>query len=144
MEYFKDCKNPQEVKAEYKRLAKIHHPDLGGDVKIMQIINEQYKTATIYSSLSDGEELEPTGNSRTARRNPYDGDYEDVVIKQRRHTDRYYQYVKEMQEEQEKREKDLKEAVDRLVESIRQRIEDEQKEGWLKSFRSFLKKYQEE
>lgn len=30
------------VKAEYKRLAKIHHPDVGGDTATMQAINTQY------------------------------------------------------------------------------------------------------
>ena len=32
----------EELKAEYKRLCKIHHPDLGGDTATMQEINAEY------------------------------------------------------------------------------------------------------
>lgn len=42
MEYFTNCKNLQELKSEYKRLAKIHHPDAGGDTEIMKKINAEY------------------------------------------------------------------------------------------------------
>lgn len=32
-----------ELKAKYRRLASIHHPDRGGDLSIMQKINKQYQ-----------------------------------------------------------------------------------------------------
>ena len=32
MKFFTDCKTLDELKAEYRRLIKIHHPDRGGDV----------------------------------------------------------------------------------------------------------------
>ena len=31
MKYFTNCKNLDELKKEYRRLAMIHHPDRGGD-----------------------------------------------------------------------------------------------------------------
>jgi curved DNA-binding protein CbpA len=40
--YFQDINTLQELKKEYYRLAKINHPDIGGDVKTMQDINNEY------------------------------------------------------------------------------------------------------
>lgn len=43
--YFENCKTLEELKAEYRRLAKRHHPDCGGDAETMKEINNQYETA---------------------------------------------------------------------------------------------------
>ena len=43
--FFSQIKTIEELKAEYKRLAKLHHPDKGGDVSTMQAINEEYEVA---------------------------------------------------------------------------------------------------
>jgi curved DNA-binding protein CbpA len=40
--YFSECKNLDEVKQLYKSLAKIHHPDKGGDLETMKLINVEY------------------------------------------------------------------------------------------------------
>ena len=40
--YFNDCKNLDEVKRRYKELALKHHPDRGGDTRIMQAVNNEY------------------------------------------------------------------------------------------------------
>lgn len=41
MKYFSDCRTIHEAKARFRELAKTHHPDIGGDSKVMQeIINE--------------------------------------------------------------------------------------------------------
>jgi hypothetical protein len=40
--YFSNCHTQEEAKAEYRRLALIHHPDRGGDLRTMQDINAQY------------------------------------------------------------------------------------------------------
>lgn len=40
--YFNRCTTPEEAKAEYHRLALLHHPDRGGDLRTMQDINAQY------------------------------------------------------------------------------------------------------
>jgi hypothetical protein len=45
MNFFKDCKTIDEVKARYKELAKKFHPDLGGDTVTMQAINAEYEQA---------------------------------------------------------------------------------------------------
>lgn len=43
MKYFNNVKNLQELKAEYKKLVKIHHPDKGGDTETMKQINAEYE-----------------------------------------------------------------------------------------------------
>jgi len=45
VDYFDGLKTVQEVKAEYRRLAMKNHPDLGGDVTVMQVINAAYESA---------------------------------------------------------------------------------------------------
>lgn len=42
MKYFTNCKNLEELKKEFRRLAMIHHPDRGGDQEIMKEINNEY------------------------------------------------------------------------------------------------------
>lgn len=42
MNYFTGCNTAEERKLKWKELAKIHHPDVGGDIKVMQEINRQY------------------------------------------------------------------------------------------------------
>jgi hypothetical protein len=55
MNYFKDCKTLEEVKALYRTLAMHHHPDRGGDVAIMQAINSEYAFAC--AKILKGENL---------------------------------------------------------------------------------------
>lgn len=40
--YFKECKSKEEAKKLYKKLAFKHHPDRGGDVETMKVINNQF------------------------------------------------------------------------------------------------------
>jgi len=43
--YFKTCTTPQQCKELYRKLAKQHHPDNGGDAEAMKAVNNQYKEA---------------------------------------------------------------------------------------------------
>ncbi len=45
MKYFNECKTIDEVKVKYKVLAKLYHPDLGGDTATMQAVNVEYAYA---------------------------------------------------------------------------------------------------
>ena len=45
LNFFKACKSLEEIKSLYKSLAKLHHPDLGGDVEIMKAVNNEYSIA---------------------------------------------------------------------------------------------------
>ena len=42
MKYFINVKSLDELKKEYRRLAMIHHPDVGGSKETMQEINAEY------------------------------------------------------------------------------------------------------
>ena len=43
MKYFNNCKTLDELKAEYRRLVKVNHPDRGGDLETMKAINNEYE-----------------------------------------------------------------------------------------------------
>ena len=77
MAYFGGCKNLQELRAEYRRLAKQHHPDMGGDEKIMMQINAEYdKLSAILPEISaQGEEYKPREEAREAPE-----EYREAVI----------------------------------------------------------------
>lgn len=53
MMYFKECTTIEQVKARYKTLAKIFHPDMGGSTELMQALNAEYATACA-QVLKDG------------------------------------------------------------------------------------------
>lgn len=42
MKYFTECKTLDELKRQYRRLAMLHHPDVGGDLETMKAINNEY------------------------------------------------------------------------------------------------------
>ncbi|SDE65289.1 hypothetical protein SAMN05216464_108102 [Mucilaginibacter pineti] len=54
MQWFKECRTLDEVKALYKKLAKQYHPDLGGDNETMQQINVAYSRACATAIKNDG------------------------------------------------------------------------------------------
>ena len=45
MDFFKGFSTVEEIKIEYKRLARIYHPDLGGDLETMKRLNNEYEAA---------------------------------------------------------------------------------------------------
>ncbi len=42
LKYFKDAITINDIKSMYRDLCKVHHPDLGGDLRVMQEINAEY------------------------------------------------------------------------------------------------------
>lgn len=42
MKYFKNVKTVKELKDTYRKLARTNHPDMGGDVEVMQAINAEF------------------------------------------------------------------------------------------------------
>lgn len=51
MKWFQYIDNIEDLKAEYRRLAMLHHPDRGGDTATMQKINAEY--ARLFETLKD-------------------------------------------------------------------------------------------
>jgi hypothetical protein len=43
--YFADCYTPASIKAKYRKLSKLHHPDCGGDSETFTAIANQYQEA---------------------------------------------------------------------------------------------------
>lgn len=62
MIYFNNCKTIDEVKAQYKKLAKQYHPDLGGDTATMQAINKEYAFACANIAKGQGMTDEEANN----------------------------------------------------------------------------------
>lgn len=42
MKYFKNVRTVDELKKAYKKLARENHPDMGGDMEVMQVINNEF------------------------------------------------------------------------------------------------------
>ena len=42
MKFFENVSNLEDLKKEYKKLAKVYHPDLGGNEEIMKKLNNDY------------------------------------------------------------------------------------------------------
>jgi len=79
MNYFKDCQDVNEIKKEYRRLAKKHHPDLGGDVRIMQEVNAQY-----HAALAGQHKTEYTGSDEKPHTYYYNEETETEITEKLR------------------------------------------------------------
>lgn len=56
--YFIGATTVEAIKARYRRLAMCHHPDKGGDIEVMKVINRQYHEAlqSCHGTTSKGHE----------------------------------------------------------------------------------------
>lgn len=61
--YFKDVKTIEDLKKQYRKLAKQYHPDLGGTDAEMKIINKEYEK--LFEQVKSG----ATGKERNANVN---------------------------------------------------------------------------
>lgn len=57
MDYFKGIKTLMVLKMRYRELCKQFHPDLGGDLETMKMVNVQYERALKYVHDDKGETL---------------------------------------------------------------------------------------
>lgn len=68
IKYFSHCKTLDQLKQEYKRLAKIHHPDCGGDDATMAAINAEFDELSkkLPKETATGETYQPRDEEREA------------------------------------------------------------------------------
>jgi len=68
IKYFTNCKTLDQLKREYKRLAKIHHPDCGGDDATMAAINAEFDLLSkkLPKETATGETYQPRDEEREA------------------------------------------------------------------------------
>lgn len=72
MKYFAQCKNLEELKKEFRRLAMIHHPDRGGNVETMKEINNEYDMMFPVLKLKHNQSAaEPTHETAESTRNEF-------------------------------------------------------------------------
>jgi len=76
MNYFTACSTVEKIKATWRRLAKQYHPDLGGDTRVMQDVNNQYHEALQAKHKTTSYDKE-TKKERTYY---YDKDIEQAVM----------------------------------------------------------------
>lgn len=66
MKYFTNCKNLDELKKEFRRLAMIHHPDRGGDQETMKAINNEYDAAfPVLKAITAAQSTETAQSTRS-------------------------------------------------------------------------------
>lgn len=71
MKYF-TATNLDELKAQYRRLCKIHHPDAGGSTEVMQAINAEHDELfeILKREQNARAEADPTGKTRYTTETP--------------------------------------------------------------------------
>lgn len=102
MKHFTNIKNLEELKSQYRTLAKSNHPDMGGDIVVMQEINAEYE---ILFPIYRNKHVKETGNTceetaQSTRRefytqNGWAGDNYDINLSTKDIADRIRSYVKE-------------------------------------------------
>jgi hypothetical protein len=75
MYYFSDCLTVDSIKTRYRSLAFEHHPDRGGDLETMKVINREYHLALKKCNLQTARTEE--GKEYTYR---YEQEIEESVI----------------------------------------------------------------
>lgn len=71
--YFKNITTLEELRKQYKELLKIHHPDNGGDVEIMQEVNAEYDSLfKVLKNLHEKSEGRRTADNSKADNTKYD------------------------------------------------------------------------
>lgn len=73
--YFTGCFKVEHLKREYKRLAMLHHPDRGGDLRVMQAVNAEY-----HEKLKGYDGSESTGEDGKAHKYSYRYEREQSLV----------------------------------------------------------------
>lgn len=77
--WFDDCTNLNELKSAYKKLALQHHPDMGGDVRVMQEINAEYDHVFLLLKAKQNTTAAHDESGRTKRTTETPDEFRDIV-----------------------------------------------------------------
>ncbi|CAB4164505.1 Small T antigen [uncultured Caudovirales phage] len=75
MLFFSDCKNQEDAKAVYHKLAMLLHPDKGGDATLMKALNDQYNKFKQGEPVAPKRFEQPRSQWSTNMSSPYGFDY---------------------------------------------------------------------
>lgn len=77
LNYFSNCKTIEDLKKEYFRLAKLHHPDVGGDTETMKAINNEYDK--VFPRLKNKHRNAETGAEYTKETAETVNEYPEII-----------------------------------------------------------------
>lgn len=75
MNWFSTCRTPEAIKARFRELVMIHHPDKGGDTRTMQDIIDLY-----HAALRAADGFESKGDDGKYRTYHYNYDVEQEIV----------------------------------------------------------------
>ena len=123
MNYFAGCMDIKQARKEYIKLAQKHHPDKGGDTKVMQEINDQFDNFKKGKSRMGFSSYRYRGSDHTADSFSYTWRWDDVFEKVKKaHFYDADEWNEDIEREANKKEKERKE---KLAEEMRQAKERE-------------------
>lgn len=79
MKYFNNPKTLEELRKQYKQLAKQFHPDLGGSTADMQGINNEYDN--LFQLLKNASNKAEQASTSTERDTQYNEAFKDIIFK---------------------------------------------------------------
>jgi hypothetical protein len=98
--YFTNCLTLAALTKERNRLARIHHPDVGGSVEVMQAINAQFDQAKKRLSTPGRERVYVRPQQPETAADMLSKFWEDVLRKQQEQARQWAEDVKRQQQEQ--------------------------------------------
>lgn len=79
MKYFTNVNSLDELKKEYRRLTKLHHPDCGGDTTTMQAINAEHDELFEVLKLKQNAQAEADTTGRTKKTTETAAEFREIV-----------------------------------------------------------------
>lgn len=116
-QYFANCTTLDTLTKERNRLAKLYHPDLGGDVRVMQEINAQFEAAKKLLSAP------PAPRVYACPRDPWKDLYEQA-------TRQAQQWAADVERQRKEQERQDRERHKRNEEVLRQKLNLKEELDW--------------
>lgn len=95
MKYFKNVRTVAELKEAYRKLARVNHPDMGGDIAVMQAINAEFDILVATLPTKTREEI-VSFRSEFYTQNGWKGSNYDINLGTKEIAAKVRQFVKEI------------------------------------------------